>query len=78
MPVNADECLGCETYIDVCVLGCKETVNALGISAPPDLSLKGRAIWIGIDGKIAGAIVIQDVGTGRGHRNDWAKISYLQ
>jgi Cu+-exporting ATPase len=42
------------------VLGSKETVNALGMAAPPDLRTKGRAIWICIDGKIAGAIVIQD------------------
>jgi prevent-host-death family protein len=30
------------------------------MAAPLDLKIKGRAVWIGIDGKIAGAIVIQD------------------
>jgi P-type E1-E2 ATPase len=27
---------------------------------PPDVKLKGRATWIGLDGKTAGVIVIQD------------------
>jgi len=27
---------------------------------PSDLKIKGRAVWIGIDGEIAGAIVIRD------------------
>jgi Cu+-exporting ATPase len=42
------------------VLGSDETMSALGMAAPLDLKIKGRAVWIGIDGKIAGAIVIQD------------------
>jgi Cu+-exporting ATPase len=42
------------------LLGSDETMNALGMTAPLDLKVKGRAVWIGIDGKIAGAIVIQD------------------
>jgi Cu+-exporting ATPase len=42
------------------VLGSEETMTALGMPAPLDLKIKGRAVWIGIDGKIAGAVVIQD------------------
>ena len=42
------------------VLGSNDTMNALGMAVPPDLRLEGRAVWIGIDGKIAGAILIQD------------------
>jgi heavy metal translocating P-type ATPase len=42
------------------VLGPAETVTALGMRAPSGVKIKGRATWIGIDGKIAGAIVIQD------------------
>ncbi len=42
------------------VLGPAETVNALGMTVPSDLKIKGRATWIGIDGKIAGAVVIHD------------------
>lgn len=42
------------------VLGPTETMTALGMAASSDLKIKGKATWIGIDGKIAGAIVIQD------------------
>jgi P-type E1-E2 ATPase len=42
------------------VLGSIEIMNAMGMAVPSDLKIKGRAVWIGIDGKIAGAIVIQD------------------
>lgn len=41
---------GCET-----VLGPAETVTALGMTVPSDLKIKGRATWVGIDGKIAGS-----------------------
>lgn len=42
------------------VLGSTEIMNAMGMAGPSDLKIKGRAVWIGIDGEIAGAIVIQD------------------
>jgi Cu+-exporting ATPase len=42
------------------VLGPTETMKALGMTAPSDLRVNGRTTWIAIDGKIAGAIVIQD------------------
>jgi Cu+-exporting ATPase len=42
------------------VLGSTEIVNSMGMAVPSDLKINGRAVWIGIDGKIAGAIVIQD------------------
>lgn len=42
------------------VLGPAETVAALGMAVDSDLKIKGRPTWIGIGGKIAGAIIIQD------------------
>lgn len=42
------------------VLGSAETITAFGMTLPTDVRIDGRATWIGIDGKIAGAIVIQD------------------
>jgi Cu+-exporting ATPase len=42
------------------VLGSTEIMNGMGIAVPSDLRIKGRAVWVGIDGKIAGAVVIQD------------------
>jgi Cu+-exporting ATPase len=42
------------------VLGSTEIMNEMGMAVPSDLKIKGRAAWIGIDGKIAGAILIQD------------------
>jgi len=42
------------------VLGPTETMTALGMTASSALKIKGKATWIGIDGKVAGAIVIQD------------------
>ncbi len=42
------------------VLGSAETVTALGMTLDSELTTKGRATWIAIDGKIAGAIIVQD------------------
>jgi Cu+-exporting ATPase len=42
------------------VLGSTETVKDLGMTVPSEVDFKGRATWIGIDGKVVGAIVIQD------------------
>jgi heavy metal translocating P-type ATPase len=42
------------------VLGSTETVKALGMAVPSEIDLRGRATWIGIDGEVVGAIVIQD------------------
>ncbi len=55
--------LGIKSFVEGCgevVLGSTETVKALGVIVPLDVKLKGRATWICIDGKVAGAIVIQD------------------
>ncbi|HZK07565.1 MAG TPA: cation-translocating P-type ATPase [Bacteroidales bacterium] len=41
-------------------LGSAETMEQLNISLPPKEEFSGRATWIAIDGKIAGAIIIQD------------------
>ena len=41
------------------VLGSTETVKAQGMTVPADIELNGRATWIGLDGKVVGAIVIQ-------------------
>ncbi|HAY21880.1 MAG TPA: cadmium-translocating P-type ATPase [Desulfobacterales bacterium] len=42
------------------VLGSTKTVKALGMTVPSEIDLKGRATWIGIDGEVVGAVVIQD------------------
>lgn len=42
------------------ILGATETLQALGAEVPEGFDLKGRATWVGIDGEIAGVIVIQD------------------
>jgi P-type E1-E2 ATPase len=42
------------------ILGSTETIKELGMAVPSDVGFKGRATWIGIDGKVMGAIVIQD------------------
>ncbi len=41
-------------------LGSSETMAALDMDIPADLDIDGRAVWIGADGKIVGAVVIQD------------------
>ncbi|MDD2633933.1 MAG: cation-translocating P-type ATPase [Bacteroidales bacterium] len=41
-------------------LGSTETMEQLKVSLPSTKELNGRATWIAIDGKIAGAIIIQD------------------
>ncbi len=42
------------------VLGSAETLKTLGMAAPSNTNLQGRAVWIGIDGDIAGAVVLRD------------------
>ena len=42
------------------VLGSAETMEQLNISLPSKAEVSGRATWIAIDNKIAGAIIIQD------------------
>lgn len=42
------------------VLGSAETMKELNIPLPSKVEVSGRATWIAIDGKIAGAIIIQD------------------
>ncbi|NMB40661.1 MAG: cadmium-translocating P-type ATPase [Firmicutes bacterium] len=42
------------------VLGSAEAMKTLGLSVPSETKLEGRATWIGIDGEIAGAVIIQD------------------
>ncbi|BBO90524.1 hypothetical protein DSCOOX_37040 [Desulfosarcina ovata subsp. ovata] len=42
-------------------LGSSETMIALGMDIPADIKIGGRAVWIGVDEKIAGVVVIQDV-----------------
>jgi Cu+-exporting ATPase len=42
------------------VLGSTETMKTLGLSVPAETRFGGRATWIGIDGEIAGVIVVQD------------------
>jgi heavy metal translocating P-type ATPase len=46
---------GCEV-----VLGPTETMTAWGMKVPPNQKDTGRTTWIGIDGTIVGAVVIQD------------------
>lgn len=42
------------------VLGSAETLAALGMSVDKKPAIKGRATWIAIEGKVAGAIIVQD------------------
>ncbi len=42
------------------VLGSTETVKDLGMTVPSAADPEGRATWIGMDGQVVGAIVIQD------------------
>lgn len=42
------------------VLGSTETMKTLGLSVPAETRFEGRATWIGIDGEIAGVIIVQD------------------
>lgn len=42
------------------VLGSTETLKTMGLQIPSAVTLQGRATWIGIDGQVVGAIVIQD------------------
>jgi len=41
-------------------LGSNETMTALGMDIPAEVDIDGRAVWVGVDGKIVGAVVIQD------------------
>jgi Cu+-exporting ATPase len=42
------------------VLGSTQTIKELGMAVPSKVDLKGRVTWIGLDGEVVGAIVIQD------------------
>ena len=42
------------------MLGSAESVTAQGMQLPADVPMDGRAVWIAVDGEIAGAVVIQD------------------
>jgi Cu+-exporting ATPase len=42
------------------VLGSNETMKTLGLSVPAETRFEGTATWIGIDGEIAGVIIVQD------------------
>lgn len=42
------------------MLGSAETLEEFNIPLPSNLEVKGRATWVAIDGKIAGAIIIQN------------------
>lgn len=42
------------------VMGQAETLKAMGIAVPSDIRMQGRAIWIGLDKKVAGVLAIQD------------------
>jgi len=42
------------------LIGQTETLKAMGIAVPSDVQIEGRAIWIGLDKKVAGVMVIQD------------------
>ncbi len=42
------------------MLGNAESVTAQGMQLPADVPMDGRAVWIAVDGEIAGAVVIQD------------------
>lgn len=42
------------------VMGQTETLKAMGIAVPSDVQIEGRAIWIGLDKKVAGVLAIQD------------------
>jgi len=42
------------------LIGSTETLEKMGLNVPSTLDIQGRAVWIAMDGKIAGAIVIQD------------------
>jgi P-type E1-E2 ATPase len=54
--------LGIKALVDghEVLMGSDETLKALGMDTPPAPGIKGRAVWIALDGKIAGAVVIQD------------------
>ncbi|BBO76503.1 hypothetical protein DSCW_39200 [Desulfosarcina widdelii] len=43
------------------ILGSAESIAAQGMTLPADVSMDGRAVWIAVDGKTVGAVVIQDV-----------------
>jgi P-type E1-E2 ATPase len=42
------------------IIGSSETMAAMGMRIVPDLRIKGRAVWIGINNAVAGVIVIRD------------------
>jgi heavy metal translocating P-type ATPase len=42
------------------VMGSAETMTSWGMVLPPAQKEKGRRVWIGIDGGIVGAVIIQD------------------
>lgn len=42
------------------MLGSAESITVQGMTLPADVSMDGRAVWIAVDGKTVGAVVIQD------------------
>lgn len=42
------------------VLGSTKTMKDVGMTVSSEVDFEGRATWIGIDGKVVGAIIIQD------------------
>ena len=41
-------------------IGSRETIAAMGMDIPANVEIDGRAVWIGVDGDIAGVVMIQD------------------